>query len=186
MALGRSHDHLDMVWRLIGTALQLVGLGLAAYGVSQTRQTYAPDQLGIAGTVRRRVWRWYMRVRRWIGRPLPPVELRVDSAMMTMSGGEAGLDVMYKPLAADWSTEQKLEALDRRTRADRGELNRLGKAVADEKNTRKTEVKRLQQALAGESQQRQQEISRAMAGGLRLESSGLGMAALGTFLAALG
>ena len=178
-------------WRVVGTALQMGGLALAAYGVAETRESYAPERRGVVGTIHASLVRRGAVVRQFVRTKV----LRRPSAARVMSGSVTGTIAMtgtayghlaYGALDPSTTVEDRVAVLDDRTRATRDEINRLD-----------TETRELRQRLDGlavsleaaKSELRdvlQSDVRRLATDGLSREAIGLAATALGTLIAAFG
>jgi hypothetical protein len=176
------------VWlTAIGTTLQLAGLGLAAYGVRVTRLEYAPERPGAVGAVYTwtvRHWDW---LRAWLGHPRPGRDVHAQDVGTAFEFAAAAHgEVVHGDFPDTMTLAERVDALDKRTRMQRKELNELQRAMRDEREQKRTDVNRLTQAVTTEREQRRTAIAGAMVDGLNLESWGLFLAFLGTAVAACG
>lgn len=180
---------------LVGTALQIGGLVLAAYGVRQTRQAWAPDLPGVEDHVLAawertkrsafKVWLWIER--EVLGRPRN-VTIRVGAATASAVGvaSEVHGEVRLGELDPDWTIEQKLAELDRRSRAIRDVVNEIrGDQRTDRKQIKAVDA-RLTDTEVEVRERIDFKVRKLAIDGLSQQAWGLTVTALGTVLAAFG
>jgi hypothetical protein len=120
--------------RFVGTTLQLFGLLIAAKGVAEMRQSYAPERLGAVGTVlvwtNRRQAALSRFIRRWVLRRTDAVEVHSGATSSSINlSHEAYGQITHGPVDTNASVDERLEALDQRSRETRDHLNRLDTQV---------------------------------------------------------
>lgn len=184
-----------MTWtalRVVGTALQMFGLVLAAYGVTKTRRSYSPERLGIVGTAQ--VWlstatrsvRLFLVTKVLRRRVRVSGQVNAATATVTFSAFGGLGQGSNGPLNRDRTTVDQLAALDERTRKLRDDLNRLEHNARDAKVAHEQlagTVRDVEAQLRGDMQH---ELKQLATDGLSRQALGLMLTALGTILAALG
>jgi hypothetical protein len=173
----------------IGTALQLAGLAAAGLGVYGARRDYAPERLGVLGSLRRAagsLWRIIAPlIRTVLRRPPPSVTAHVQTADDVGVAESAFVEVGYGEFSPGLGVEERLAQLDRRTRDIQLRANQAAAALRNEQAERKRETRELRDALVQQDAARDDSIKHAMTDDLTLQAWGLGVTAVGTLIAAL-
>jgi hypothetical protein len=167
------------------------GLALAAYGVAETRESYAPDRKGIVGTTR--AWsnarwktvRWLVQTKVLRRAPVTQVITATGIGSMSMTGS-AHAQIGYGAIDPSTTSDDKLAVLDERTRAIRADVNRLdtdARADRDRLDRLEASFETTKTELRDEVQSN---VRRLATGGLSREATGLALTAVGTLVAAFG
>ncbi|MEV6105708.1 hypothetical protein AB0M28_13470 [Streptomyces sp. NPDC051940] len=169
-------------WTLVGGIVQLVGLALAGVGVRATRLQYGPNRLGIVGTARR-LWR---EVLAGLGRRQQrPHNVVVGSAAFAGGGLAFGATGIVGP-SPTATLEETVAFLVRQSTETQKVTADLRQRIDDERGARETAEVQLKAAIADAASTARAELAESQAGGLRLETWGLLLAALGTVLGLIG
>lgn len=181
--------------RYAGLALQLAGVGLAAYGIRKVRIEWT-EQLGIVGTsatwigrtlavVARRVSHAGQRLLRWLG--LLPSNVTIEgSGVLSRERALSGRATVAlgEPLT-ETSIEERLSALERDVRSAFNHAEATRQQLADEAKARTEALASEQAARAEHAEQIRQSIGRLAGGGLRLQAWGVACLLVGITLATI-
>lgn len=173
-----------------GAVFQLLGLAAAGLGVYATRREYAPEQLGIGGSLLRAVgslWQISSQlIQATLGRPSEP---RTDHLQLADDLGIAESEYVeprYHELPSDLGVEARLAELDQRTRDLRALANQFAAGLRAEEIERSRATQALSDALTQQDAAMDADIKHAMTDDLALQAWGLLLAALGTIISAFG
>jgi hypothetical protein len=177
--------------RVIGTALQMFGLGLAAYGVAETRESYAPERLGVVGTTRTwllRLWIWTSRLvrTRLLRRPPRPKVVALGIADELSLADSIGVEISYGMLDQTRAVDEHIAILDQRSRALRDDLNRLRRETRAAQRDLERWRGEVDAARADLRDEMRRDLRQLVTEGLSREAIGLTLTAVGTLLAAFG
>lgn len=174
----------------VGTVLQLLGIGFTGVTLADTREQFAPGAPGIVGTI----GRWGASVRRWVERRVRVALHRHDSVVVhagTATGNayaamNASVRVTYGPRTADITTAEALALLDERLRRMQSDLHTLEDASRADRATDTAARAKAHEDTATVLADLRNEMVTGFTGGLRRESAGLLIAALGIIVAGIG
>ena len=162
----------EIIVRLAGLWLQLLGIGTVAWGIRETRKRFGHPSLWREGRQRFRQW---LRTRPRYGRR---IGLKADSVSFSLSPGRAYFSV-WSHVSPDANVEQRLEAIEKNLTRVRGELVRVERKTDDnivkqDSNLRKEQLSRAKSV---------QEIRELLTA---TETGGLHISAIGAFLLFVG
>ncbi|MFF3398251.1 hypothetical protein ACFYW6_07030 [Streptomyces sp. NPDC002659] len=165
---------------LAGGLIQLAGLAIAGYGVRLTRLEYGPELPGLAGGIQRAC----ASALAYLGLRRPSAHHYALGAALeiNMAGRAAG----YASPAANASAEQRLDFAVRQAIELQRSFNKLTSQLDAEREARQQAEARLQDMVAEAAATARKELAASHSGGLRLETWGLFLAALGTALGLAG
>lgn len=190
MSTGELADNL----RYTGLALQILGVGLAAYGIRQVRVEWT-ELLGIIGTststtrrvaaaVKRRVEQTTRRFLAWVGRP-QHVTIQGEAAISAELALSGTLTLQLEQPPAGATLEQRVEWLERRVRTAFEHAENTRQRLDEEAKARADAVAAEAAARAEHTEQVQRSIGRLAGGGLRLQAWGVACLLVGITLATI-
>jgi hypothetical protein len=174
--------------RYWGLALELVGLGAIAWGLIDLREKFT-DRPSLVTRVRLRLSRarrlTVNRVRRLLGRPVPPTVVSVGTAGAVGLAGSVTIEVGYGAISARLPVSERLAQLDARTREIQDRVNRLQRQVVAEIPAREAADADERAARRAADEGLDNKLTDLAAGGLTVEWWGLAALVVGTVLDAI-
>lgn len=166
----------------VGLVLQLLGAGLAAYGI---RQAYREHGTGafLAYLAEPVADRTKLLIRRVLRRPAPTV---TASAHLSAGWGTLTATGRARGHAPATTVEERVAALERQLREEQDRIDELTRRVDAEERARAADVARLDAADEQQRRELESSVHKLAIDGLRLEAAGLFIVTLGALLAGIG
>jgi hypothetical protein len=163
----------------IGIAPQILGLAAAGLGVYGARKEYAPERLGILGSILR-AGRTLGQIVWSFARSLWPssrgqtqiIHIKGIESQVHVSGSVV-VELSYGPLSTDLSVEERLSILDQRAQALRTDLNSVAATLRDESARRAQDTEDISRDVASRGLELDRAIRNAMSNDLSLQAWGL-------------
>jgi hypothetical protein len=168
--------------QIVGAACELVGIGTVAWGISETRARFT-DRPSLA----RRAWARASRASARIFRLRRDTTVHVGAAELRMGGGNvrARATVGFGPWDEE-ALEERIERLRRAIESHEQQLGDLDSRFDDEERSRREADEQHERRVNEVERELTELIREAAAGGLRLETIGVSLFALGVVLQTAG
>lgn len=184
------HDWLASSFQIVGAVLQLLGVGLAGIGYWKTWRDFAGDERFLDPVVElgESVVAWVgSSVRRLVRRLRPSTrEVPLSGGVSVATAMRAGVRTQFPSLGDELETADALRALDARTRQLMDAVNELRDRLHDEVDRVEAQLEGLRSWATNEVERLGRQDRRVALGGIRIQSAGLLLIALGLGLQLLG
>jgi hypothetical protein len=169
---------LGPVLQIAGAACELAGIGTVAWGIAETRATFT-DRPSLA----RRAWTRVSRTAARIFRRRRPITATINAAVeLNLAGSLRGRATVGFGPWDDEALEERIERLRRAIENHEKQLNDVDRRIDDEERRRREADERHESRVDEVYRELTELIREAAAGGLRLETIGVSLFALGVVL----